>query len=1287
MSPLYYVLRSREWYWTDVEMKAWREFKTIVSADIALTVPKSSERLVMFTDASKSASSQILFVDRDNELKIVAANSRLFDPQTSLKPTHFKELLSLTYGIKTFMPYLCNSEQSPIFFCDAKNLISLNRNKGTSILAVSLSDFLSHAAHLFNFEIYSVPGHINFLSDLFSRHLPHSRFIDPQENQISKDFITQLPKDDLKGKFDSKFLKKFLSSPVEPSIEDKGKKRKPQKQTLNDTYRAYKNSTPEYSFYMLTCLLKELSRSLSKQKLGFLGIHVETDFLNTLKNESVRDDLFKKNSQESNVKVFNKHIHNIVTNAMIEIMGNDMTRQEKTKVVNASIENFRKMIKLESSIRDDSPCTPEEYQKLKSFLNLKLLPSSVNTIRSENYVDFDTSDLSPRRMHQDDAGIDLPVQESVTLHPEESILINSKIRFKIPQDHCGILYLRSSSFDKFEINHGVIDCGYRGEIKYRIKNISESTQVLEKGTYICQLVLHRILTQPIKQNRINVNETIRGIKGFGAGSANVQNSANVYDIQVVHDDDDDEILIKKQQLLDLQNRITILENQILETNPPEIFPKKVNFTENHQRVDNQNPFDQKDNLIERDDNELENSKMYNPYEKINENRDADETDIMQIDSTNFDPTNHHEYLDLVDVQTEMEELRQKAIIEQSLPSPIKKVHELPIFDNSVLDNQFSSHPYNVEENRELQKKDLSQRFNPKALFKRSSSHPKLATVAKSKAQLEPPELPPRRFSELDYSDLNKNSKRNFSKIISPDKSFQVSESKKEKMDSQSESGSGPEDMNTSNINLLMITTDQIDKFLSTYLFNIETKPQNAVEQSTIKVANLNLHNAISNSISPEIFIDLQKNCEVLDQLYTLTKNNSLESFKIVKKLLFTKEDQLCIPNVVMPALIKKLHDQSMHDKKEHLLIMFNRYFWHPEAKKLINTFVDHCITCRLTAWKFRNLAQHDDRTVKAKRPCHVLSLDILPNLPSSMGFNHLLVMVDEYSFYTMAIPMRNKSSPEIVRTIENVFIFHGLYLVIRTDNESCLLKALGEIKSKYLVTILPIAPYQKSQNVAETAVNFLKNKIGKFIYDAEKPQNKTCWPSAMVEICAAINNSIPNYSNFKTKATRRELFFNVFNKPPFENLTSTKGTTQIVERSSQQKDNLRNQNEPSRKHEFSVGDLIFIKDNRPLAGQFRLKLIPTLYKICKVFEGSKNMEVENLENHSRKLVSWTDVKPVQLNEFFNPDSLKIDIPKFNTAIDDCEHQEEADRYDEEADEENTTVTRPKNWTGRLRPRK
>ena len=122
----------------------------------------------------------------------------------------------------------------------------------------------------------------------------------------------------------------------------------------------------------------------------------------------------------------------------------------------------------------------------------------------------------PERANPTDAGADLKSSENVDIYPGEQKLIDTGVAVKIPDSYVGLVFNRSSQGKKgITIPHsvGVIDSGYRGNIKVILKNISEDPYVIKAGDRIAQLVIMPVLL-PIF---VDIwNDTERGTGGFGS---------------------------------------------------------------------------------------------------------------------------------------------------------------------------------------------------------------------------------------------------------------------------------------------------------------------------------------------------------------------------------------------------------------------------------------------------------------------------------------------------------------------------------------------------------------------------------------------------------------------------------------------------------------------------------------------------------------------------------------------------------------------------------------------------
>ena len=125
--------------------------------------------------------------------------------------------------------------------------------------------------------------------------------------------------------------------------------------------------------------------------------------------------------------------------------------------------------------------------------------------------------IVPTRANDTDAGWDLYVPHDFLLPHETRALVPTDISMAIPTGYVGLIWDRSGVAVKKGVHRfaGVIDSGYRGEVKGCLWNSSEWDVHFRKGERIAQ-----ILFQAIPEcDLIEVEEldtTERGEGGFGS---------------------------------------------------------------------------------------------------------------------------------------------------------------------------------------------------------------------------------------------------------------------------------------------------------------------------------------------------------------------------------------------------------------------------------------------------------------------------------------------------------------------------------------------------------------------------------------------------------------------------------------------------------------------------------------------------------------------------------------------------------------------------------------------------
>jgi len=122
----------------------------------------------------------------------------------------------------------------------------------------------------------------------------------------------------------------------------------------------------------------------------------------------------------------------------------------------------------------------------------------------------------PRYGHKGDAGLDLFSSVDFVLAEGQVEAIPTGINIAVPEGYVGLIWDKSGvSLRGVHRLAGVIDSGYRGEVKVVMVNLSHKPFVIDRGTKIAQM-----LVQPItKVDVVEVNdldETSRGEGGFGS---------------------------------------------------------------------------------------------------------------------------------------------------------------------------------------------------------------------------------------------------------------------------------------------------------------------------------------------------------------------------------------------------------------------------------------------------------------------------------------------------------------------------------------------------------------------------------------------------------------------------------------------------------------------------------------------------------------------------------------------------------------------------------------------------
>lgn len=126
----------------------------------------------------------------------------------------------------------------------------------------------------------------------------------------------------------------------------------------------------------------------------------------------------------------------------------------------------------------------------------------------------------PAVAHPGDAGLDLYSAEDVSLEPGDRAAIGTGIAVAIPKGYAGFIHARSGRALKQGLAlvnaPGLIDSGYRGEIKVIVINLARKHKIqIRRAEKIAQLVVQKVT--PIELEEVDeLTPSERGEGGFGS---------------------------------------------------------------------------------------------------------------------------------------------------------------------------------------------------------------------------------------------------------------------------------------------------------------------------------------------------------------------------------------------------------------------------------------------------------------------------------------------------------------------------------------------------------------------------------------------------------------------------------------------------------------------------------------------------------------------------------------------------------------------------------------------------
>ena len=158
----------------------------------------------------------------------------------------------------------------------------------------------------------------------------------------------------------------------------------------------------------------------------------------------------------------------------------------------------------------------------------------------------------------------------------------------------------------------------------------------------------------------------------------------------------------------------------------------------------------------------------------------------------------------------------------------------------------------------------------------------------------------------------------------------------------------------------------------------------------------------------------------------LNNNGTLSS---VDNIYYSK-NRLFVPTKLIPRVLRKCHDDLLagHPGSQKTYHLISRSYWWPSLQRNVNDYVQSCDVCSRAKPICMKPAGLLHPLPIAPCPWYSILMDFITDLPSSQGFNSILVVVDRFSKMAHFIPCTKTINAQGLATlfIQHIVCAHGL---------------------------------------------------------------------------------------------------------------------------------------------------------------------------------------------------------------------------------------------------------------------
>ena len=227
------------------------------------------------------------------------------------------------------------------------------------------------------------------------------------------------------------------------------------------------------------------------------------------------------------------------------------------------------------------------------------------------------------------------------------------------------------------------------------------------------------------------------------------------------------------------------------------------------------------------------------------------------------------------------------------------------------------------------------------------------------------------------------------------------------------------------------------------------------------------------------FTDEQKTDAQIMAIINKLQRKNAEAAKIATQFflndgsLFRQPDKgwtaprLVVPESLRMYILREFHGSGLagHSGKNKTLKMICEFFYWKGMCRDVAAFINGCVLCRERKRPKPN-RQGEVGQLIVGEVFHTLAMDIITPLPDDNGYKHILSIIDVFTRYAWAIPLKTREATEVADAMaKRILHEHGAFRILRTDNEkSFVSKLMKRLLDKWSIAHLTTVPYHSESN-------------------------------------------------------------------------------------------------------------------------------------------------------------------------------------------------------------------------------